>query len=151
MGTRENAAELDFSGVPLEEEVEEELKEAAVISMGTEISDMDLLNIKALCDQACTSQGQIGAPCRAVHLCGSAGHIRVSGVWCFGVCISISMGTDISDMDLLNIKALCDQVCCRGRADDRACRSAQSRVGCPGPSGSKLAPLLARKRGSPCV
>ncbi len=53
MGTRENAADLDFSGVPLEEEVEEELKEAAVISMGTEISDMDLLNIKALCDQVC--------------------------------------------------------------------------------------------------
>ena len=51
MGTRENAAGLDFSEVPLEEEVEEELKEAAVISMGTEISDMDLLNIKALCDQ----------------------------------------------------------------------------------------------------
>ena len=51
MGTRENAAGLDFSEVPLEEETEEELKEAAVISMGTEISDMDLLNIKALCDQ----------------------------------------------------------------------------------------------------
>jgi len=38
--------------VSLEEEVESELKEAAVISMGTEISEADLLNIMALCDQA---------------------------------------------------------------------------------------------------
>ena len=52
MGTRERAAELDFSAVALEEEVEAELKEAAVISMGTEISEADLLNIMALCDQA---------------------------------------------------------------------------------------------------
>ena len=51
MGTREKAAETDFSGVPLEEEVEEELKESAVISMGTEISPVDLLNIMSLCDQ----------------------------------------------------------------------------------------------------
>ena len=50
MGTRERAAELDFSAVALEE-VEAELKEAAVISMGTEISEADLLNIMALCDQ----------------------------------------------------------------------------------------------------
>ncbi len=51
MGTREQAAEKDFSGIPLEEEVEESLKESAVISMGTEISEMDLENIVALCDQ----------------------------------------------------------------------------------------------------
>lgn len=51
MGTREHAAEKDFSGIPLEEEVEESLKESAVISMGTEISEMDLANIVALCDQ----------------------------------------------------------------------------------------------------
>ena len=51
MGTRENAAERDFSGIPLEDEVEESLKESAVISMGTEISEMDLANIVALCDQ----------------------------------------------------------------------------------------------------
>ncbi|MEW5302737.1 MAG: hypothetical protein WDW38_004153 [Sanguina aurantia] len=50
MGTREKAADLDFSGV-LEEEVETSLKEAAVISMGTEISTEDLLNIVALADQ----------------------------------------------------------------------------------------------------
>ncbi|KAJ6850151.1 putative nucleolar protein 5-2 [Iris pallida] len=35
----------------LSEEVEAELKEAAVISMGTEVSELDLLNIKELCDQ----------------------------------------------------------------------------------------------------
>jgi len=51
MGTRELAAERDFSGIPLEEEVEETLKESAVVSMGTEISEMDLDNIVALCDQ----------------------------------------------------------------------------------------------------
>lgn len=35
----------------LSEEVEAELKEASMISMGTEISDLDLINIKDLCDQ----------------------------------------------------------------------------------------------------
>ncbi|KVI00081.1 Nop domain-containing protein [Cynara cardunculus var. scolymus] len=35
----------------LAEEVETELKEAAVVSMGTEVSDLDLINIKDLCDQ----------------------------------------------------------------------------------------------------
>ena len=51
MGTRDKAADTDFSAVPLEEEVEAALKEAAVISMGTEVSEEDLLNIHALCDQ----------------------------------------------------------------------------------------------------
>ncbi|KAH6802773.1 NOP56-like pre RNA processing ribonucleoprotein [Perilla frutescens var. frutescens] len=50
MGYRSNAAKLDFSEI-LSEEVETELKEAAVISMGTEVSDLDLDNIKDLCDQ----------------------------------------------------------------------------------------------------
>nr|XP_043621395.1 probable nucleolar protein 5-2 [Erigeron canadensis] len=50
MGYRTNAAKLDFSEI-LTEEVEAELKEAAVISMGTEVSDLDLTNIKDLCDQ----------------------------------------------------------------------------------------------------
>jgi nucleolar protein 58 len=36
------------------EEVELEMKEAAVISMGTEVSDEDMLNIKALCEQVIT-------------------------------------------------------------------------------------------------
>lgn len=50
MGNRTNAVNLDFSEV-LQEEVEAELKEAAVISMGTEVSDLDLTNIRELCDQ----------------------------------------------------------------------------------------------------
>ncbi|KAK6150724.1 hypothetical protein DH2020_015656 [Rehmannia glutinosa] len=63
MGNRTNAARLDFSEVEtllsvyrlptaiLPEEVEMELKEAAMISMGTEVSDLDLENIKDLCNQ----------------------------------------------------------------------------------------------------
>ncbi|KAI3738629.1 hypothetical protein L2E82_28673 [Cichorium intybus] len=50
MGYRTNAAKLDFSEI-LSEEIETELKEAAVVSMGTEVSDLDLTNIKDLCDQ----------------------------------------------------------------------------------------------------
>lgn len=50
MGDRVNAAGLDFSEI-LTEEVESDLKEAAVISMGTEIGDLDLVNIRQLCDQ----------------------------------------------------------------------------------------------------
>ncbi|KAK9058713.1 hypothetical protein SSX86_023555 [Deinandra increscens subsp. villosa] len=50
MGYRTNAAKLDFSEI-LSEDIEAELKEAAVVSMGTEVSDLDLVNIKDLCDQ----------------------------------------------------------------------------------------------------
>ncbi|KAH7299267.1 hypothetical protein KP509_24G002900 [Ceratopteris richardii] len=50
MGDRANAVNVDFSGI-LSEEVEAELKEAAIISMGTDISDQDMQTIKALCDQ----------------------------------------------------------------------------------------------------
>ncbi|AAB61073.1 similar to S. cerevisiae SIK1P (PID:g984964) [Arabidopsis thaliana] len=50
MGNRINAAKLDFSEI-LADEIEAELKEAAVISMGTEVSDLDLLHIRELCDQ----------------------------------------------------------------------------------------------------
>ncbi|XP_074570285.1 putative nucleolar protein 5-2 [Curcuma longa] len=50
MGNRTNAVSLDFSEI-LSDEIETELKEAAVISMGTEVSDLDLVNIKELCDQ----------------------------------------------------------------------------------------------------
>ncbi|MQL74137.1 hypothetical protein Taro_006493 [Colocasia esculenta] len=50
MGNRVNASSLDFSEI-LSEETEAEVKEAAEISMGTEVSDMDLENIRALCDQ----------------------------------------------------------------------------------------------------
>ena len=51
MGSREAAAGLDFSGIPLEEATEAALKEAAAVSMGTEISESDLANIGALADQ----------------------------------------------------------------------------------------------------
>jgi len=50
MGTRENAKSIDMSDV-LPEEVEEKVKEAAEISMGTEISEEDIINIKHLCQQ----------------------------------------------------------------------------------------------------
>ncbi|CAA3031910.1 probable nucleolar 5-2 [Olea europaea subsp. europaea] len=50
MGNRTNAAKHDFLEI-LPEEVETELKEASMISMGTEVSDLDLENIKDLCNQ----------------------------------------------------------------------------------------------------
>ena len=50
MGTRDHAKTMDLSDV-LPEEVEEKVKEAAEISMGTEISGEDIINIKHLCQQ----------------------------------------------------------------------------------------------------
>ncbi|TPX62934.1 hypothetical protein PhCBS80983_g00205 [Powellomyces hirtus] len=50
MGFRSNCEETDLSEI-LPEELESELKEAAKISMGTEISDEDIENITLLCDQ----------------------------------------------------------------------------------------------------
>ena len=50
LGYRTNAIKTDFSDI-LPEEVETELKSAAEISMGTEISEEDLINISYLCDQ----------------------------------------------------------------------------------------------------
>jgi nucleolar protein 58 len=50
MGFRSKAQESDLSSV-LSEELEQEVKEAASISMGTEISEEDLENICNLCDQ----------------------------------------------------------------------------------------------------
>lgn len=50
IGTRENASASDLSDI-LPEEVEEKVKEAAEISMGTEISHDDIVNIQHLCDQ----------------------------------------------------------------------------------------------------
>jgi len=49
-GDKTNAALLDFSAI-LPEEVEREVKEAAEISMGTEVSEQDIENITYLCDQ----------------------------------------------------------------------------------------------------
>merc|ERR1712150_334927 len=50
MGMRENASKADLSDI-LPEEVENSVKEAAEISMGTEISEIDLINIRHLCMQ----------------------------------------------------------------------------------------------------
>lgn len=50
VGTRENMATTDLSDI-LPEDVEEKVKEAAEISMGTEISEEDILNIQSLCDE----------------------------------------------------------------------------------------------------
>ena len=41
---------MEFSDI-LPEDVEADLKRAAEISMGTEIADMDLLNIRHLCEE----------------------------------------------------------------------------------------------------
>jgi nucleolar protein 58 len=50
MGVRTNASTCDLSNV-LPENIEEEVKQQAEISMGSEISDDDILNITHLCDQ----------------------------------------------------------------------------------------------------
>ncbi|KAG7208567.1 hypothetical protein KM043_014780 [Ampulex compressa] len=50
IGTRENTVNSDLSDI-LAEDIEEKVKEAAEISMGTEISEDDILNIQHLCDQ----------------------------------------------------------------------------------------------------
>ncbi|KAK1128062.1 Nucleolar protein 58, variant 2 [Melipona bicolor] len=50
IGTRENAVNSDLSDI-LAEDVEQKIKEAAEISMGTEISGDDILHIQTLCDK----------------------------------------------------------------------------------------------------
>lgn len=50
MGYRTNAVNTDLSDI-LPEDIEQEVKQAAEISMGTEISEEDILNITYLCDQ----------------------------------------------------------------------------------------------------
>jgi len=50
LGSRSNVATTDLTDF-LPEELEEEVKEAAQISMGTEVSEEDLDSIRALCDQ----------------------------------------------------------------------------------------------------
>jgi RNA processing factor Prp31 len=42
--------DTDLSEI-IPEEIEEQVKEAAEISMGTEISEEDIINIQLLCDQ----------------------------------------------------------------------------------------------------
>lgn len=50
VGMRENFHEIDLSDV-LPTDLEEKVKEAAEVSMGTEISDEDIINIRQLCDE----------------------------------------------------------------------------------------------------
>ena len=50
MGKKDLCSECDFSDI-ISDEVEEQLKEQAQMSMGTEISDVDLMHIKQLCEQ----------------------------------------------------------------------------------------------------
>lgn len=50
MAVRTAAHDIDFSDI-LEEDVEASLKEAAEVSMGTEIAEEDVENIQQLCDQ----------------------------------------------------------------------------------------------------
>ena len=50
IGQRQKTSETDLSGI-LPEDIEKDVKEAAEISMGTEISDIDEKYIWALCDQ----------------------------------------------------------------------------------------------------
>ncbi|XP_052865927.1 nucleolar protein 58 isoform X2 [Anopheles cruzii] len=50
VGTRDNMADTDLSDI-LMEELEQKVKEAAEISMGTEISEEDIINIQNLCDE----------------------------------------------------------------------------------------------------
>lgn len=57
-GDRSNFASSDVSDI-LPEEIEEDVKAAAEISMGTEVSEEDINNIIHLCDQVCTHE-QIG-------------------------------------------------------------------------------------------
>ncbi len=78
MGTRENAAAQDFSGIPLEEEEESHLKDAAVISMGTEISVEDMMNIEALCDQVLTLNPAASPPLLLPHRAVCINHVYQS-------------------------------------------------------------------------
>lgn len=51
-GDRTNVSSTDLSDI-LPEEIEAEVKLAAEISMGTEVSEEDIANIMHLCDQVC--------------------------------------------------------------------------------------------------
>ena len=50
-GFRTNVKDTDFSAIFEDETLEKSVKEAAEVSMGTEIADMDIINIQALAEQ----------------------------------------------------------------------------------------------------
>ena len=51
VGMRKNIGEMDLTDVLENEDVEAQVKQAAKISMGTDITDEDLRNIRSLCEQ----------------------------------------------------------------------------------------------------
>eukprot|EP00941_MAST-03F_sp_MAST-3F-sp1_P001172 g1172.t1 len=51
LGTRKGIAEMDFSDILADEQIEADLKSAAAISMGVDITEADLDNVKTLCTQ----------------------------------------------------------------------------------------------------
>lgn len=61
-GYRTNAVNTDLSDI-LPEDIEQEVKQAAEISMGTEISEEDIINITYLCDQVCKSVESVFVVC----------------------------------------------------------------------------------------
>lgn len=80
MGLRTSASSTDLNDI-LPEEIVDEVKEAAEISMGTEIADTDLMNIQYLAEQV--RDGYFECVCIEcpTDLDPSSGylHIRVSG------------------------------------------------------------------------
>ena len=50
VGMRQNTVNTDLSKI-LDEQLEAKVKEEAEISMGTDISEIDLINISGLCEQ----------------------------------------------------------------------------------------------------
>lgn len=60
VGMRTNASVTDLSTV-LPENIEQEVKEQAEISMGFEISEDDVLNISHLCDQVSLTNTIVGS------------------------------------------------------------------------------------------
>ena len=68
MQDREKAADTDFQVITMDEEMEASLKEAAVISMGTEISSEDMSNIVELCDQVRCSHTSSASIASGLHL-----------------------------------------------------------------------------------
>jgi nucleolar protein 58 len=51
LGTRKGIAQMDFSDILTDEQVEADLKAAAAISMGVDITEQDLDNVSTLCEQ----------------------------------------------------------------------------------------------------
>jgi nucleolar protein 58 len=62
MGYKTNAASIELADI-LPEDIEQKVKEAAEVSMGTEISEEDLSNITNLCDQVTHSSSSSSKMC----------------------------------------------------------------------------------------